>query len=475
VLPRVAVREIVVSGGVIVQQASRRLVLVGLWACGLLALGAACAAAPPAGSASSAPRPDAAQASSPQLSAGLTAAHLAPSSAVASVALKFAQERNVPISPGPVAIAVGDLNRDGSADLVVADSASATVTVRLGKGNGSFGGPHRFRVAAGSMALAIADVDRDGKPDLITTATAGYGRPVSVCILPGKGDGTFAARHVYRFARDVGAYRMAPLVIGDLNGDHRPDVVTAWGLNVFVLLGRAGGGFAPAHAFPADVHDVNGDGAVTALAVGDLNGDHRKDVVAGGIEGVNTPEGIVSVLLGKGTGGLKAAATGHKGEFLPSGLALADMNHDGRRDLVAGYMVDAMDYGNGGVDYAAVAVSLGNGRGGFAHAAEYGLLSEQDLGGPVIADFNGDGRRDVGLGIGSGIDVMLGNGDGSLQPGVKFGQEQWTGGEMAAVGDFNNDGQPDLAAASSAGTPSAIAVFIDRSRETLARSAPAHR
>ena len=131
----------------------------------------------------------------------------------AAPALRFTSAPDVPVSAGPAAIALADLNGDGVADLVVANSASATVTVRLGSSDGGFEGPHGFAVGAGPIAVAVADLNRDGKPDIIATTTAGNGKPVYVNVLLGKGDGSFAARRLYRFASDVGAYRMAPLAV----------------------------------------------------------------------------------------------------------------------------------------------------------------------------------------------------------------------------------------------------------------------
>jgi hypothetical protein len=407
-------------------------------------------------------------AATPGASAGVSAARRPGAAPTAAApALSFAAETNVPVSPGPVAIAVGDFNRDGAPDLAVANR-SATVTVRLGKGDGRFGGPHAFRVAAGSLALAVADLNRDGRPDLIVTAAAGYLGPVTVSVLLGKGDGTFARRHTYRYATDKGAYNYAPVVVTDLNGDRRPDVLTSWRLDLLVLPGRGDGTLGLGHAYPVDVRDVGGDGAVAALAVADLNGDHRADVVAGGLEGVNQPDGVRSVLLARAGGRFRPATTIHERQSLPVGLALRDLNGDGRRDLVTAYVLDNEDWGFGD-DFAAVAVSLGSGRGGFAPHGEYDLPGEQDLGGPRVADFNGDGDLDVALAVGRGIDILLGDGDGGLTPGAAFGQERWSYGEMVAVGDFDRDGRPDLAAASRADDCRSIAVFINRTGDPAVR------
>jgi len=65
-------------------------------------------------------------------------------------------------------VAVGDLNRDGRLDLVVANQADNTVSVLLGTGIGNFGAATNFAVGANPNAVAVGDFNEDGRPDLIT-------------------------------------------------------------------------------------------------------------------------------------------------------------------------------------------------------------------------------------------------------------------------------------------------------------------
>jgi hypothetical protein len=117
------------------------------------------------------------------------------------------------------------------------------------------------------------------------------------------------------------------VTVADLNGDGRPDLVTAnfYSDNVSILLGNGAGGFATAAGFPAEA----GDGPVS-VAVADVNGDGRPDLVTANIFSNN-----VSVLLGDGAGGFSAAAGSPVavGGF-PISVAVADLNGDGRPDLV---------------------------------------------------------------------------------------------------------------------------------------------
>jgi hypothetical protein len=90
--------------------------------------------------------------------------------------------------PGAVAIADDpDLNEDGHPDLVTANAGSNDVSIRLGRGDGTFEVTVRLVVGVGPAAVAVADFDGDGALDVVT-ANAGSG---DVSILIGLGDGTF--------------------------------------------------------------------------------------------------------------------------------------------------------------------------------------------------------------------------------------------------------------------------------------------
>ena len=136
----------------------------------------------------------------------------------------FAAAPGSPFGVGsdPHSVAIGDLNGDTKPDLVTANSDSDNVTVLLGDGSGGFaaapGSP--FGVGSDPTSVAIGDLNGDTKPDLVT-ANIGSN---NVTVLLGDGSGGFAAAPGSPFG--VGT---APLsvAIGDLNGDTKPDLVTA--------------------------------------------------------------------------------------------------------------------------------------------------------------------------------------------------------------------------------------------------------
>lgn len=92
------------------------------------------------------------------------------------------------------------------------------MTVRLGNGDGTFGGPVTVAVGDNPQSLALADVNRDGRLDLATSDL----EAATVSLLLGNGDGTFAAATSWTVGTGP-----AGVALPDLNGDGRPDLVTA--------------------------------------------------------------------------------------------------------------------------------------------------------------------------------------------------------------------------------------------------------
>ena len=216
-----------------------------------------------------------------------------------------------PAGSAPRSVAVADLNGDGRPDLAVADYGGNTVSVLLGKGDGTFGAAASFAAGSVPESVAVADLNGDSRPDLAVADAYG-----GVSVLLGKGDGTFGA--AASFAAGSGPRSVA---VADLNGDGRPDLAVAdvFDNTVSVLLGKGDGTFGAAASFAAGSQPAS-------VAVADLNGDGRPDLA------VADYYGGVSVLLGKGDGTFGAATSFAAGSG-PASVAVADLNGDGRPDL----------------------------------------------------------------------------------------------------------------------------------------------
>jgi hypothetical protein len=261
--------------------------------------------------------------------------------------------------------------------------------------------------------------------------------------------------------------------VGDLNGDGYPDLVTAsqcysnppldCHAGVSVMINNGDGTFKPAVKYEGD--GLNG----LQVAIGDLNGDGQLDLVVLN----NTSSASMSVMLGNGDGTFKASVgyallpAGYNASYVASNMAVADVNGDGRADVLA-----AIDNGFGGA--TVITVLLNHGDGTFGSQSVYnagGLFGTQNV---IVADVNGDGAPDIidvnlcstptpfpngtanpcrgsdGSEQPGTIGVLLGNGDGTFQNVVV----SFSGGYMARAGtfvsqsltavDLNHDGKVDL-------------------------------
>lgn len=360
---------------------------------------------------------------------------------------------------------VGDFNGDGITDIAVANLGANTISILLGKGDGTFQPHVDYAVGSSPLSIAAGDFNGDGKIDL---AVANSGSN-SISILLGNGDGTFQT-HV-DFATNFAPQSLAT---ADFNGDGHLDLVVA-DLNISVLLGKGDGTFSAPMEFPGNgasfvaVGDFNGDGKTDVAAIGsfadtvaihlgngdgtfqtpvsyevgggpesliaiDLNGDGHLDLaVAAGVGGGGpNVAGTVSILLNKGDGTFQA----HRdfGGMTAVSVAAADFNDDGHLDVAIPNR-----------DFNVVNILLGDGKGAFGSMLDVGtqVVPPTQV---VAGDFNGDGKLDLGFAMqASGIvGVALGNGDGTFQ--APMFDNAPGGGLSIATGDFNGDGKLDVAA-----------------------------
>ena len=339
---------------------------------------------------------------------------------------QFVDSLECPTGAGPAGLAAGDLNHDGSQDLVAVNSTDNTVSVLLGKGDGTFAAHVDYATGKGPSSVALADLNGDGKLDLVVTNSTDN----TISVLKGNGDGTFQA-HADRAANGS----PQSIAVADFNHDQKLDLVlvnppanSSQG-NISVLIGKGDGTFNNPVQYAAAV-------GTNSLTVADLNGDGTPDVVATNSDTSFVTTGAVSVFIGKGDGTFGAASTYNFGHGAAS-VAVADFNGDGKVDLA----VSAFDKNTiPGPD--SLAIFLGNGDGTFGQSNEF---ATGGAGGQIIAsDFDGDGHIDLAIAspTTNTVGVLLGGGDGTFPSHMTFGAGNSP--RSLVAGDFNGDGHIDL-------------------------------
>lgn len=335
--------------------------------------------------------------------------------------------RNVeyyPTPSGPLSIAVGDFDKNGVPDLVVA-SSSYYISVLLGNGDGTFQERKDYYAKDKPLCVVVGDFNKDGNPDLAVKNRS------RLLIYPGKSDGTFEE------AFDCGAeinYSQYDsyydyIAANDFNNDGNTDLVVVNAQSeVTILLGNGDGTFEKKAEYSAGTA-----GAVNwhSIATGDFNGDNNIDfIVTSYYNDDDDDDDIVFVFLGKGDGTFEKSD--YKSSQVAYGIAVGDFDDYGNTDMaLAGW--DLIVYS-------------GNGDGTFQESVKY-IVNGCRAYTLVPGDFNGDGITD--LVITSyfyvlHIFVFLGAGDGTFQDAGYY----YAGSEpRCAVGDFNGDGKPDIATA----------------------------
>lgn len=300
-----------------------------------------------------------------------------------------------------------------------------------------------------AMAIAIGDLNSDGKLDVVAVNSNGNDDG-TVGVLLGKGDGTFQPVVTY----DAGGNFSVSVALADVNGDGKLDIVVGsfWDSDqqhglVSVLLGNGNGTFQPAVSYNSGGVDA------ASVAIADVNGDGKPDLIVANCAPSGAPgcpggagDGNVAVLLGRGDGTFETAVTYDPGGYSTSSLAVADVNGDGIPDIIVSNLYACDNCSNGNVS-----VLLGHGDGTFQAAVSYS--SGDDIAwGVSVGDINGDGKPDLlvaagcpnGFCGGGVVAVLLGNGNGTFQAASTYD----SGGESTSVtvADVNGDGKPDLVA-----------------------------
>ena len=218
------------------------------------------------------------------------------------------------------------MNGDGKPDIILFNPSTCfgcdgDIAIYLGNGDGTFQSAVTFDSGLTSgEAIAVADLNGDSKLDVVVLGDTIFS------VLSGNGDGTIGPAHGYSAGADQTLY----LVLADLNRDGKVDLVVGGRCAVLpcvgdisVILGRGDGSFQPAQMFDS------GSSGLMGIAVSDVNGDGNLDVM------VVHLRGDAGILTGNGDGTLQVAEL-FSTSILPSSVMAADLNHDGKPDMLVG-------------------------------------------------------------------------------------------------------------------------------------------
>jgi hypothetical protein len=330
---------------------------------------------------------------------------------------------------------IGDMNNDRKLDLIVACGRARSIVVVEGKGNGQFGAVlSNTNLAQASGEMAIGDVNGDGKLDVAVASHDSYG----VTLLIGDGKGGLAIAPGSPIMMRLGEHpHTHGLAVADVNRDNKLDLITCNSSDndISLALGDGRGHFTRvSQSFPVGPSPY-------PFAVGDLNNDGWPDLVATATAtGPSRREQLpfsraLTLLLADGKAGFAPRQLPLRtGE--PWFAAIADLNRDGKADIVATHH-----------NQGALTVMIGDGRGGFTEANGSPFNFGGSLYHLIIADVDHDATMDVVATSGDSLRVLLGDGRGAFKAAtsVPIGPGAW---RMAAA-DLNGDGAIDVVTSNS--------------------------
>ncbi len=355
--------------------------------------------------------------------------------------IAFANKQNIATGTNSNSVCLGDIDGDGKPDMAVANTGNNTVSVYRNistSGTIVYATKVDFTTGSFPVSVVIGDVNGDGKPDLVvanqSSNTVSYFVNTSV-------SGTVNFNPKVDLATGS-APNMAS--IGDIDGDGKPEIVVAnISSSTISVFQYSFGTYAPAVNYSVGSNPMS-------VTIGDIDGDNKPDLVS-----ANSSSANVSVLRNTSTLGTInfAGVVNFTAGTNPMYACIGDLDGDGKPDLAVANQGSAT-----------VSVLRNNSTSGtIAFIPKVDFTTGTQPNTVIIGDIDGDGKPDMAVANqGSASTSMLANtstsGTISFLPKADFGTNSPP--VSVFIGDIDGDGKPDVSVATYGGTISILKQII---------------
>ncbi len=289
----------------------------------------------------------------------------------------FEEAKNISLREGakPLAIVCANINKDGLADLIVAESGMGEVNYILNAGGRNWGEFHYVKCGGGPRWLLPVDLDKNGNVDLIVSNRDTN----NISVLLSTPENTFAIQNDYT----VGTYPRGVDTV-DINGDTYPDLIVsnAGSGDYSILINDTFGKFTLSSILPSTslpmktiIDDLNGDGYpdLIGLLYGELTLSTGEQAIG--------PFASAEIFYGSQGGSFTYLKTINLGVGAID-ITSVDLNADTYRDLV--FTLSGLNR---------IGVVYGDGR--FFSRTEVRPVLDSDIGAMTFGDFDGDGKNEI--------------------------------------------------------------------------------